>query len=274
MRSHADLIADIQSQLGERSTDFDEAFLSRRLSEGLRDLSNYAPYIVRETLTTTANSKELDISDIYNLLRIEALEYRTGKTPREFRNWKQYYNNTLSMLIDFGPSADEDVYLYCAKIHKVPAVADLSGAATAIYAAGVSTINVDGLTTAGTIEADSTFTIASDSTGTRYRLTADTVLAAGAGDLVFTPVLAEAIAENDVVTFDNSTLTEELELLLIDLVAANAAISKATSYIGKVNIGRVPFQEWLAWWQNKLTVTRRELKRIKKRTAYQTYPRV
>lgn len=161
----------------------------------------------------------------------------------------------------------ELVYLYCAKAHKIPVLTTLAGAATADYAAGVITINVDGLLPATeTIQTGSTFTIASDGTNTHYTLIKDTVLSGGAGDLTFTPALAEAILNNDVVTFDNSTLTPHLETLLIDLVAARATLSISTKFINKVNVGsQYAGRDWFNWGMAQLAITLRKLEEESKK---------
>jgi len=328
LKSHATIIDDIQDYLGANSTDFTDALVTKYIEQGLNELSRYCPHIVRETFATTEDSKELDISEVKDLLWIDSLEFRVDQTPRDWRNFTEHYGNTVSMEIDFWPEdddsgidTDEDMdasetgmdcdadattaipvgtiirvenelmyvtatgtsltvsrgygrttatthatnkdiyipelaYLYCAKPHKVPSVSDLAGAATADYTAGVITMNVGSLSTTGTIEAGTTFTVASDGTTTHYTLLKDTVLSAGAGDFTFTPALAEAVATNDVVTFDNSTLTPTLETLLIDLVAARAALSMSTKFIQTIpKSGRNPFKDYMDWWQRQLVIT-------------------
>jgi len=324
LKSHATIIDDIQSLLGSNTTDFTDAILTLRLAEALPDFSRFSPFKGRETLYTTEDSKELDLSHLENLLWVDALEYRIDKDEREWREFTEHYHNNLSMEIDFYP-VDEDsgidtdealdtsetgvdcdadattaipvgtviridnelmyvtatgttltvvrgysnttgaahttdanimipekAYLYCAEVHRVPVVADIAGAATAAYTAGVVTINVDGLTTTGTIEAGTTFTITGDGTGTHYRVLKDVVLSGGAGDFVFTPALAEAVANDDVVTFDNSTLTPRQETLLIDLVAARAAKSISTKFINEINVGGPgAWKDWVAWGEDK-----------------------
>ena len=317
LKSHETIIDDIQDMLGSNTTDFTDALLTKSIERSLHELSQYCPHVVRETFALTEDSKEIDISEIKDLLWIDAIEFKTGKTIRQWRNWAAHYGDEISMAIDFWP-ADEDsgidtdealdsgeeaidcdadattaipvgtiirieselyyvtatgttltvesaygrssnaahatnkdimipelAYLYCAKTHKVPVVADLAGAATAAYTAGVLTINVDGLSATGTIEAGTTFTITGDATTTHYTLLKDTVLATNAGDVTFTPALAEAIIEDAVVTFDNSTLTPELETLLIELVASRAALSVSKKFVqGIPKSGRNPFADY------------------------------
>ncbi len=336
LKTHATLIDDIQAELGSNTTDFTDALLTIKIAEGLQELSKYSPFIVREVIATTDDSKELDINYITNLLWISALEFKVGKSQRQWRNFTQHYRNKVSMEIDFWPSdtdsgidtdealddsetgvdCDADVtgsiavgdiiridnelmlvsaigtsltvvrgynnttaaahstdadiylpelaYLYCAKAHKVPALTDLAGAVDYEdgYAANLTTIHIDGMGATDTLETDFTFTIASDSTGTRYRLIQDTTLADNEGDITFQPGLAEAITDGDVVTFDNSTLTPNLETLLIDLVAARSAISIATKLMMQVNTGGISVpRDMKQWGYEKLAIVLGKLER-------------
>jgi len=86
------------------------------VNDALRELALYVPNIVKGTLTTTANSKDLDISSIADLIYVSEVEYEVGKDPRRWRNFT-IRGNTLTIEIDFAPSAGQSVYLYCAKPH-------------------------------------------------------------------------------------------------------------------------------------------------------------
>ncbi len=348
LKSHADITDDIQDYLGGNTTDSTDALLIKYITQGLNELSGYCPHIIRETFPTTDGSKELDISEIKDLLWIDALEYKVEQSTREWRNFTRHYSTMVSMEIDDAPvdadtgidtdealtagetdidcdaDATDDIpvgtiirieselyyvtgtgttltvvagygrstqtthttnqdiyipqlaYLYCAKTHKLPAVATIVGAATADYTAGVLTINVDGLTSTGTIEAGTTFTIASDGTTTHYTLLDDTVLSGGAGNFVFTPALAEDILENVVVSCDNSTMTPALETLLIDLVTARCALSVSTKFIqGIPQSGRNPFRDYMTWWQQQLGITLQKLQNesLKYRKPHAILPR-
>jgi hypothetical protein len=170
------------------------------------------------------------------------------------------YSNTTASTHTTATSIykPELAYLYFAKSHKIPALSDLAGAVdlSAGYAAEFRTIHVDNLGASDVLEEDWTFTIASDSTSTHYRLTQDTTLSSSEGDITFEPGLAEAVANDDVLTFDNSTLTPAWETLFIDLVAARAAISTATKFIqGIPQSGRNPYRDYIDWWQRQLIIT-------------------
>ncbi len=348
LKSHSDITDDIQDYLGSNTTDFTDALLIKYIAQGLNELSGYCPHIIRETFPTTDDSKELDISEIRDLLWIDALEYKVGQSTRQWRNFTRHYGTVISMEIESAPQdadtgidtdepmdssetgmdcdadATDDIpvgtiirvenelmyvtatgttltvvrgygrttatthvtntdiyipelaYLYCAKAHKVPVVSDLAGQANATTAAGLVTLALKSLSNEGTIEAGTTFTVASDGTTTHYTLLKDIVLSSGTGTATFTPALAEAVAGDDVVTFDNSTLTPALETLLIDLVAARSALSISTKFIqGIPQSGRNPFRDYITWWQQQLGITLQKLQNeaLKYRKPYTILPR-
>jgi len=98
--------------------DFPDSELDLHIEDCLVEISQRRPYEVKETLTTTASSKELNISSIEDLFEVDKIEFRTGQEPPDYRNCS-IFGNTLRMDIDFLPSADENVYLYCHKVHQL-----------------------------------------------------------------------------------------------------------------------------------------------------------
>ncbi|MBA7473850.1 hypothetical protein ES707_09195 [subsurface metagenome] len=98
--------------------DFEEDELDLYISDTLSEISERRPYEVKETLKTTADSKELDISSIDDLFDIPKIEFRTSEDPPAYRNCS-IFGNTLTMAIDFKPLASENVYLYCHKVHQL-----------------------------------------------------------------------------------------------------------------------------------------------------------
>jgi len=158
----------------------------------LSEISERVPYRVKETLTTTASSRELDISSIEDLLSIDKLEYKTGQDPRDYRNFNEIDADTIEIDTTLTPSADENVYLYCHKLHQL--------------------------------------------------------------------------------TESSSTLSPQLERILVLGVTAQAAIAKAQSHINEVNIGgtRAP-ADMQAWGTGKLALYRADLKRLMKPKTYRTY---
>ena len=88
------------------------------IGECLIEISETKPYEVKETLTTTASSKDIDISSITDLLEVDKVEFRVDKNPRQFRNCS-IFGDTLTMDVGFLPLADETVYLFCHKVHQL-----------------------------------------------------------------------------------------------------------------------------------------------------------
>lgn len=100
------------------------------------------------------------------------------------------------------------------------ASSDLTGAINlaAGYSAGSRSIAVDGFSdSVNPISSGAVFTIASDSTATPY-----TVISSkyneGTYELTFSPVLAESVADNDVVTFSSTTSTAFMTRCVVQAV--------------------------------------------------------
>ena len=114
-------LTQIKAQIAQELQDtgkliWSDAEIEDAVKDALRELSLYAPNIVKETLATTATSKDLDISSIADLIYVSEVEYEVGKDPRRWRNFT-IRGKTLTIEIDFAPSAGQSVYLYCAKPH-------------------------------------------------------------------------------------------------------------------------------------------------------------
>jgi len=86
------------------------------IADCLVEMASYSAYQVKETLTTTADSRELDLSEIDDLLKVREVEYPVDEQPRTFRQFS-VWGDTLRMELDSAPSGEENVYLYCDKYH-------------------------------------------------------------------------------------------------------------------------------------------------------------
>jgi hypothetical protein len=92
------------------------------------------------------------------------------------------------------------------------------------------------------------------------------------------PAAAESVnlflAKVHTLTEEDSTLDVELEDLLTNLVAARAAVNKARSYIGKINIGSANTPQLMeSWGQMKLAETLHKLRKIARPAMYIEYPK-
>ncbi|MFA5432659.1 MAG: hypothetical protein WC319_07295 [Candidatus Paceibacterota bacterium] len=81
------------------------------------EISAHSPLKSRETLTTTADSRELDVSGIENLIDVEFVEYLVDQWPRQFRQVERYGDN-IYMVLSAAPADDgTSVYAYCNLVH-------------------------------------------------------------------------------------------------------------------------------------------------------------
>jgi len=133
-------------------------------------------------------------------------------------------------------SANKDVQLYLARQHVLNVATDFAGAATAAGTAGDKTLAVDVLGDSETYYKNSLFyftlidAIVMDSRLT-YRLTADVTMSSGAGTLSFFPGLECNTTDNDTIAFIKSTLSPELERILIDIVTGELLMAEGISQV-------------------------------------------
>lgn len=115
----------------------------------VEEISQHSPNIVREVLTTIADSKELDISSIDNLIAIDRAEYPTGEDPKSYHNVIRIDNETVEIDTDSTP------------------IAGASGTLTGIVTFLSGSTAVTGLATLFTSELEAGYHIRK-STGTRW----------------------------------------------------------------------------------------------------------
>ena len=64
------------------------------------------------------SGRDLDISAITNLIEVDKAEFPTREYPQEFRNVK-VFGDVLTLDVDSEPDDDEEVFLYCHKVHQL-----------------------------------------------------------------------------------------------------------------------------------------------------------
>ena len=100
-----------------RWTDSD---LNRHIDHALRELSLSCPLETKATLSTTAESRDLSLSSLSDLVEIEAVEYPVGNYPPSYVRFS-VWADTLTLLMDSLPGDAEDVYVYYGKLHTLDA---------------------------------------------------------------------------------------------------------------------------------------------------------
>ena len=187
---------------------------------------------------------QINISDVTDYLGINKLEYPKGQK----RNYD--IDGTIltvkvdsvrdSKVVTSGTQPDTEVYIWFKVKQRVSQLTDFLGAVDLVagYSAGDTSIVIDDLQSAGTIEADQEFTIA----GTRgiYRVTADATIASNEATVTFYPGLESDVINDVVVTFTQSTLTNPMiELYVIEYATALAAIREPMQFYQQIHAALV-----------------------------------
>lgn len=179
--------------------------------------------------------RQIYIGDVTDYIRIAQVEYPIG----HIRNFKMVGTHILE--IDAAYIADSnstlttlgavDVLVWFAKPHVLSQLTDWAGEVNngAGYAAGITSMAVDGLSGSEVIEEGEVFTL--ENHRTYYTVTADTTLSAGAGTISFYPGLEAAVVDNDDVTILKSSLLMPDYDNLADLVAGRLLLYKTPKFI-------------------------------------------
>ncbi len=348
-KTFADLIDEVQSELGDDTTTFTDAIVTVQLADAIREVSDYEPRIVQYTyelesrtgdatstlstwlvdtaaqfivandvgkviynttdrtwakvISNGANSttqlnlskdimasgegyemfneecwenRQIYIGDITDYIGpdhgVMAVEYKTLKRPRQFRNF-EVEGDILTLDIDFDPpdSADSDanieVYVWIQRRHQVTqqTITTLYVDLSAGYSAGDTAILVDydGGAVTGTITEGTNFTIAE--TRGDYMVTADATFSGNEVTLQIFPGLANDIADDKTIWLMKSSLNNRLERLVVELCAARAALAIHANAISKGGLGVY------SRYEGKLFVVLAELRSFQKPKTSRVY---
>jgi hypothetical protein len=97
-----------------------DAELDRHIQRAVGEFSLSVPLEAKTTLSTTADSRDLSIAGLTDLVAIEAVEHPVGNYPPTYVPFSVWLS-TLTMLIDSPPGAAEDVSVYHTKLHTLDA---------------------------------------------------------------------------------------------------------------------------------------------------------
>ncbi len=97
-----------------------DAELDRHIQSAVQEFSLSVPLEAKTILSTTADSRDLSIAGLTDLVAIEAAEYPVGNYPPTYVPFSVWLS-TLTMLIDSSPGAVEDVDVYYTKLHTLDA---------------------------------------------------------------------------------------------------------------------------------------------------------
>ncbi|MDD4859842.1 MAG: hypothetical protein PHR56_06530 [Dehalococcoidales bacterium] len=89
--------------------------LDRHIARAVKELSEHVPDEQRATVTTTAGSRDLDISTIVDRVMVEAVEYPAGRFPRRYQRFS-LWGDTLTLLDEPMPDGS-GAFVYYGKLH-------------------------------------------------------------------------------------------------------------------------------------------------------------
>ena len=93
-----------------------DGVLDRHLARATRELSLVLPREQKTTLQTTAGSRELSLSSLTGLVRIEAAAYPTAQWPPRYVQFS-LYQSVLTLLVEGAPAGSEDVEVFWGQLH-------------------------------------------------------------------------------------------------------------------------------------------------------------
>jgi hypothetical protein len=244
--------------------------LQMLIDDCLVEVSNSSPNVVREVLVTIA-SKELDISDITNMLWPIHAEYPVGSDPREYHNVTKIDNETVELDIETAPTAGSSGVL--------AGTVTFTHGSTAVTGSGTAFTSLS----AGYHIKKSTgsrwYRIASVTSATALVLAEVCREVTGADTVNVTQYCTDKVAylycaKVHTLTDSENTLTPNLERLIILGVAGQAAINRAQSLIDKVNNGGASTPSQLqAWGTTQIQLYRAGLQAAAGNRVSQSYPR-
>lgn len=89
--------------------------LERHIARAVKEYSRAFPYEQKVAISTTAGSREIDISSITERVSVEAVEYPAGNYPPIYQRFS-LWGDILTILSDELPDGS-DVYMYYGKLH-------------------------------------------------------------------------------------------------------------------------------------------------------------
>jgi hypothetical protein len=119
-----------------------DTVLDRHITRAVNEYSLHAPLEDKDTLTTTAGSRDVSVSTLTGLIEIAAVEWPVGEFPPRLVGFSKWVN-TITLDVVNAPNAVEDVAVYWYKAHtldgsgsSIPAIHDdIVAAGAAAYAA-------------------------------------------------------------------------------------------------------------------------------------------
>ena len=93
-----------------------DAVLDRHLTRAARELSLVLPQEQKTSLTTTPGSRDVSISGLSDVVRVDAVEYPTAQWPPAYVRYS-VYKTALTLLVESAPSSAQALNVYWGALH-------------------------------------------------------------------------------------------------------------------------------------------------------------
>jgi len=136
----SDAIAQLRIDLDDQDATayrWTDAELTEHINHALADLSQDMPLEAKNTLTTTAGSRDISIAALVPRVALTAVEYPVAQYPPTYVDFSVWLN-TLTMLIDSTPAGVENVYVYWLTHHTLATATTLDAAQLQLLLVGAA----------------------------------------------------------------------------------------------------------------------------------------
>lgn len=225
------------------------------------------------------NNRQINIAGVEDYLWIERVEYPIGHE----RGIDYNQGGILQIGLDSEPDDSNpnntdriiDVYVWFAKRHLLSQLSAFTGAVdlTAGYDKGATSMVIDGLTTADVIEVGQEFTLANRPQ--IYTVATAATVASSEATVSFYPGL-DADVDNDIaVTWVQSTLSNQLEQLLIEYVVGKALMDEANLHLPNISSGgTATYKRYLETASYRYNEAVRKLRKLAESVPHKTLSRI
>lgn len=121
MSTLATIRADVRNDLHDNDASDErwaDAILNRHIERALQEYSHVSPIEQKSTLTTSSDSREVDVSTLTPRVRIIAAEYPTGEYPPAFVPFT-LWGDTITLDLAGAPSGTPNVIVLWHKEHSI-----------------------------------------------------------------------------------------------------------------------------------------------------------
>lgn len=223
------------------SNHFEDEDLDIHIQRFLETISIRVPYEKKETLSTTANSRDLDVSGITGLIDVDYVEYLVDQDTKQFRNVTRF-SDVITMAVNALPSGSQSVYAYCLKLHELKNTSStLPPYLEGILVDGSAALAVMSWVQKGRVQLEAVITLMD---------TLNTAVDSVSAQLTQSTALLDA--GSAFIASEAGSIGTAIDTMQSKILAAGTLIASGTALINTVTIGGDPIGDYARYSQNEL----------------------